>query len=79
MVSRVTYRPFEEDDFEAIAAILQEAWHAEVPTPEYGFLEACNDPLLLALHLRVLASRPYRRQALRDRAGVPERLARARP
>ena len=43
MVSRVTYRPFEEDDFEAIAAILQEAWHAEVPTPEYGFLEACND------------------------------------
>lgn len=43
MVSRVTYRPFEEDDFEDIAAIIQEAWHTEVPSPEYGFLEACND------------------------------------
>lgn len=43
MVSRVTYRPFEEEDFEELAAILQETWHTEVPSPEYGFLEACND------------------------------------
>ena len=43
MVSRVTYRPFDEGDFEDIAAIIQEAWHTEVPSPEYGFLEACND------------------------------------
>ena len=43
MVSRVTYRPFEENDFEEIAGILQEAWHTKVPSPEYGYLEACND------------------------------------
>lgn len=43
MVSRVTYRPFVEDDFEAIATIIQETWHTEVPSPEYGYLEACND------------------------------------
>ena len=43
MVSRVTYRPFEEEDFEELAAILQQTWHNEGPSPEYGFLEACND------------------------------------
>ena len=43
MVSRVTYRPFDEDDFNAIAAIVQAAWHANAPTPGYAFLEACAD------------------------------------
>lgn len=60
MVSRVTYRPFEEDDFEEIAAILQEAWHTEVPSPEYGFLEACND---LSYYLSVS---PFSQVALVD-------------
>lgn len=43
MVSRVIYRPFDEDDFNAIAAILQAAWHTDAPTPGYAFLEACAD------------------------------------
>ena len=43
MVSRVIYRPFDEDDFNAIAAILQAAWHTDTPTPGYAFLEACAD------------------------------------
>ena len=43
MVSRVTYRPFDEDDFNAVAAIIQMAWHADAPTPGYAFLEACAD------------------------------------
>ena len=43
MVSRVTYRPFDEDDFNAIAAIMQAVWHADAPTPGYAFLEACAD------------------------------------
>ena len=43
MVSRVIYRPFDEDDFNAIAAILQAAWHTDAPTPGYAFLEARAD------------------------------------
>lgn len=44
MVSRVSYRPFDEGDFNEIAIILQEAWHdAVAPTPGYAFLEACCD------------------------------------
>lgn len=43
MVSRVTYRPFDEDDFNEIAAILQDAWHSGAPSPGYAFLEACCD------------------------------------
>lgn len=43
MVSRVIYRPFNEDDFNAIAAILQAAWHTDAPSPGYAFLEACAD------------------------------------
>ena len=43
MVSRVTYRPFEDSDFNDIAKILQTAWHTQAPTPGYGFLEACCD------------------------------------
>ena len=43
MVSRVIYRPFDEDDFNAIAAIVRDAWHTDAPTPYYAFLEACAD------------------------------------
>lgn len=43
MVSRVLYRPFEDDDFDAIASILEQAWHTYTPNDEYNFLEACAD------------------------------------
>lgn len=43
MVSRVTYRPFDENDFNELATILQDTWHTHVPSPGYGFLEACCD------------------------------------
>lgn len=43
MVSRVTYRPFDEDDFNTLATILQGLWHTHVPSPGYGFLEGCAD------------------------------------
>ncbi|MDO4436396.1 MAG: GNAT family N-acetyltransferase [Coriobacteriaceae bacterium] len=71
MVSRVTYRPFIEDDFEEIARILQEAWHTEVPSEEYGFLEACND---LAYSLSISS---FSQVALVD--GVPRGIVLARP
>ncbi len=71
MVSRVTYRPFDEDDFEDIATILQEAWHTEVPSPEYGYLEACND---LSYSLSISS---FSQVALVD--GVPRGIVLARP
>ena len=43
MVSRVTYRPFEDDDFNEIAKILQKTWYPKAMTPGYGFLQACYD------------------------------------
>lgn len=43
MVSRVIYRPFDEDDFDAVAAILRSIWHTDAPTPGYASLEACAD------------------------------------
>ena len=43
MVSRVTYRPFVEDDFEELAAIVQAEWHRHLPTPELASLAAKND------------------------------------
>lgn len=43
MVSRVTYRPFDEDDFEQLSAIVREAWHNDMPTTELNELAAKND------------------------------------
>ena len=43
MVSRVSYRPFDEGDFDALAEVLRESWHADAATPEYGLAEAKND------------------------------------
>lgn len=43
MVSRVSYRPFDEGDFDALAEVLRESWHADAPTPEFGLAEAKND------------------------------------
>lgn len=43
MVTRVIYRPFEEDDFEAVASILQQTWHTLTPDSEYNMLEASYD------------------------------------
>ncbi len=75
MVSRVTYRPFDEDDFEDIATILQEAWHTEVPSPEYGYLEACNDLSYSPLHLVVFPGGACRRRPARHCA----RASRGKP
>lgn len=71
MVARVTYRPFIENDFEEIARILQEAWHTDVPSDEYGFLEACND---LAYSLSISS---FSQVALVD--GIPRGIVLARP
>lgn len=43
MVSRVTYRRFEDDDFNDVARILQKTWYTKAMTPGFGFLEACYD------------------------------------
>lgn len=43
MVSRVSYRPFEDDDFNELAKIVQSTWHAKAPSSLYGYLEACCD------------------------------------
>lgn len=43
MVSRVTYRPFEEDDFEDLAEIIRMEWYGYLPTAEIGLLAAKND------------------------------------
>lgn len=43
MVSRVIYRPFEKDDFSALASILKDTWHTYAPNQEYNALEAACD------------------------------------
>lgn len=43
MVSRVIYRPFEEDDFDALVTILRDTWHTYMPNQEYNALEAACD------------------------------------
>ena len=43
MVSRVLYRPFEETDFDVVAAILQPLWHSQSSSDAYNFIEACHD------------------------------------
>lgn len=43
MVSRVTYRPFDEDDFEELAAIVQEEWHTDFPSAALNELSAKHD------------------------------------
>lgn len=39
MVSRVLYRPFDTEDFDAIALILQQLWHNNSDNDEYNRLE----------------------------------------
>lgn len=43
MVSRVLYRPFDTEDFDAIALILQQLWHNNSGNDEYNRLEAACD------------------------------------
>ena len=43
MVSRVLYRPFDTEDFDAIALILQQLWHNNSDNEEYNRLEAACD------------------------------------
>ena len=43
MVSRVLYRPFDTEDFDAIALILQQLWHNNSNNAEYNRLEAACD------------------------------------
>ncbi len=43
MVSRVLYRPFDTEDFDAIALILQQLWHNNSDNDEYNRLEAACD------------------------------------
>ena len=40
MVSRVLYRPFDTEDLDAIALILQQLWHNNSDNDEYNRLEA---------------------------------------
>ena len=40
MVSRVLYRPFDTEDFDAIALIMQQLWHNNSDNDEYNRLEA---------------------------------------
>ncbi len=43
MVASALYRPFEEDDFDAVASIVEEAWYQNAPSPEFAQLEAGAD------------------------------------
>lgn len=43
VVSRVRYRPFEDDDFDAVARILRDEWHTRSENGEYNRLEAERD------------------------------------
>ena len=43
MVSRVLYRPFDTEDFDAIALILQQLWHNNSDNDKYNRLEAACD------------------------------------
>lgn len=71
MVSRVTYRPFEEDDFEELAEIIHQEWHDYLSTPELGLLAAKND---LAYMLSIS---PFSQVALVD--NVARGIVLARP
>lgn len=44
-MARALYRPFEDADFDAVAKILQHAWHddSDIPNDAYGYLEASMD------------------------------------
>ena len=48
MVSRVLYRPFDTEDFDAIALILQQLWHNNSDNDEYNRLEAACDLAVFA-------------------------------
>lgn len=43
MVSKVLYRPFEDQDFNDLAHILQDLWHTGHHSGMYNRLEACDD------------------------------------
>lgn len=70
MVSRVLYRPFEEDDFDVLAEILQLQWHTKTENDVFNYLEACDD---LAY---CLSTSTFSQVALVD--GAPRGIALAR-
>ena len=70
MVSRVLYRPFEEDDFDVLAEILQLQWHTKTENGVFNYLEACDD---LAY---CLSTSTFSQVALVD--GAPRGIALAR-
>lgn len=43
MVASALYRPFEANDFDAVSAIVEAAWHTHAPSPAYARLEAGAD------------------------------------
>lgn len=43
MVASALYRPFEEDDFDAVASIVREAWYQDAPSADFARLEAGAD------------------------------------
>ena len=55
MVSRVLYRPFDTEDFDAIALILQQLWHNNSDNDEYNRLEAACDLTSLPFVIDVFA------------------------
>ncbi len=70
MVSRVRYRPFEDDDLDAVASILRPEWHTRSEIEEYNHLEAEMD---LAY---CLSTSTFSQVALID--GVPQGIVLAR-
>lgn len=71
MVSHITYRPFDEDDFEELAAIIQAEWHTDMPLSEANALAARND----LAHMLSIAS--FSQVALVD--GTARGIVLARP
>lgn len=65
MVSRVLYRPFDTEDFDAIALILQQLWHNNSDNDEYNRLEAACDLALLPFVFDVFAGCRNRRPCTR--------------
>ena len=43
MVSRVLYRPFCDEDFDALVSVVRKQWHAQSPNEQTGSLEAISD------------------------------------